>query len=1030
MYEVSYTFQVDDLDSTTDEGSEIKKKSPVASRESPSSSPNESNTSRKPTHKKDSQDKGKHVKKGKHEKKEKALDRSISEASSIADMVDAEDVDDIIDDASAVAESPVHTDSSATPSEAYTPMSSPSRSSHTPSDIQSDMGSVIHSPSPSLSPSGSEKSPKYGSDTNSVRSPTSDHPNPSSSPSPSSFYESSDAEGLHSLAAELARKKEKANKLKTQLREALEAKKRAKQQKEEQLRAEILAMDSVISKIKGKLQTVDMSEPRVHSPSTQKRAKSPTSKSPVSPVPKVADISTPKIEKDDSYVDETFEDMTDDERDTDSPQKKGAHDSYASSPANHTIQDESDLSAVTDGIDEDREIESEDTKELKSPYSDSFVSEVEDKESEAQVSQDKESDIGEEVTPPSEKDAQSVVEDNSIVEDASDSDASKPRSTVSKSESEYDSERFESEPEVEERNSQQLNSGESGKETPEIKDYDEDDLEDFEEDFEDLDDLDDLDDLKSDRSEPILVKAEVETSDQESFMSERRSEFDVEDEIDSPRSQTSKLDNSDDEPVPKAQLETGSPTTDPEELEEKIADATEESHQTQVEQEEEQTKEEPKEQKDDSIEEENQPNTHYESDYESEYEYKSEPEPETQPSTMSELEPESTIKSEPEHDHKSESESEYESEFEPEPPAPEPKLEPGLGEPEAKHEDSQDLVNSRVLPATVNSITDSLFDAIWQSAIDGTPFFKYVIVIETINSNRIYIVPQFKQTKRAEHPRLVDQAGVEALAGALFADLLDDSVNHILHIASLKAIHHSAAPQSLALAQPQLQPQPQSQTAFSRSPTPSPPLSPSPASSSPGTSPTSSPHAQHQQQPTGQLQQLLQNPSLSLSNNPNLTSLPNIFARPAPAPAVGVDKAPAKYVAEVLTFVGASNGNKSLILHPLPIDTFIQMEKTRRKTTSEEQQIYNKLLFDSVNEAITTTQNPTPAAVMQKVTKWANAAKQGDDVLGLITQEQRDPALWGNSSQEREGLLREVVASIFDDLLADTVQSFRNLDLM
>lgn len=143
-----------------------------------------------------------------------------------------------------------------------------------------------------------------------------------------------------------------------------------------------------------------------------------------------------------------------------------------------------------------------------------------------------------------------------------------------------------------------------------------------------------------------------------------------------------------------------------------------------------------------------------------------------------------------------------------------------------------------------------------------------------------------------------------------------------------------------------------------------------------------------------------------------------------------MDKTPDNYVSEVLKFVGSSSGTKAPVLHPLPIDTFIQMEKTKRKTTSEDQQIYNKLLFDSINEAIATSQNPTPSVVMQKVSKWTNAAKQGDDVIGLITQEQRDPNLWSNCNKERDGIITEVVASLFDDLLDDTVQSLRHLDIL
>lgn len=106
------------------------------------------------------------------------------------------------------------------------------------------------------------------------------------------------------------------------------------------------------------------------------------------------------------------------------------------------------------------------------------------------------------------------------------------------------------------------------------------------------------------------------------------------------------------------------------------------------------------------------------------------------------------------------------------------------------------------------------------------------------------------------------------------------------------------------------------------------------------------------------------------------------------------------------------------------------MEKARRSSSSEDQQIYNKLLFDALNEAIFTSPTPpTPLSVTKMVSKWASVGQQGDDVVSLITQEQRDVSLWNNCDAEREEVIREVVEWLFDQLLADTVDSFLTKDL-
>lgn len=269
---------------------------------------------------------------------------------------------------------------------------------------------------------------------------------------------------------------------------------------------------------------------------------------------------------------------------------------------------------------------------------------------------------------------------------------------------------------------------------------------------------------------------------------------------------------------------------------------------------------------------------------------------------------------------------------------------------------------------------------------------------------------------KLQPPRENEIISPDEIAEYLFQTLVDQSIGHVLHISAVKASQpfvHNIPPHSLVPPSPP-------PTYASPPPTPpSPTLSPRMPSS-----PTSSPRLTPKQSPPP-------SPQLSASSH---SPLPNIFARPNLANNIAViDRNTDQYVDELFQFIELPRPTPTstgTLATPFPVDVFIQLEKSRPKPVSEDQQIYNKLVFDSVNEAVVSSRVPSsPASAMQKVAKWARVGQKGDDVVALIMQEQHDRSLWMNWEEERLAVISEVVSSLFNDLLEDTVQALHMLEM-
>ncbi len=270
------------------------------------------------------------------------------------------------------------------------------------------------------------------------------------------------------------------------------------------------------------------------------------------------------------------------------------------------------------------------------------------------------------------------------------------------------------------------------------------------------------------------------------------------------------------------------------------------------------------------------------------------------------------------------------------------------------------------------------------------------------------------------------QMASERVADSLLQQLLVDSFDTILSVKN----HHPYA---------HVSPPPLSPTShIIPSPLATPPTSPSPTSSPRLTLSVASPSS------SGPISPRLHTPK-SPTNSPTPSphssiALPDIFAqRPSVSIPSGIEKNVEKYFEELMRFVGEKQHtmtNKQqraqVPTTPFPIDIFIRMEQSRKKKLSEEQQIYNKLLFDAINETIALAAenriSPSFTYVAHQVEKWTKGKeKVGDDVIGLIMQEQHDTTQWMDTKEEKDELVKEIVSSLFTELLDDTIRTFNKL---
>jgi len=162
-----------------------------------------------------------------------------------------------------------------------------------------------------------------------------------------------------------------------------------------------------------------------------------------------------------------------------------------------------------------------------------------------------------------------------------------------------------------------------------------------------------------------------------------------------------------------------------------------------------------------------------------------------------------------------------------------------------------------------------------------------------------------------------------------------------------------------------------------------------------------------------------------------------------------------EYIEEVLKESGYLDGERwdPAQGEPLPVEMFLKVERTRPRV-SDEQHIYNKLLFDAIGEALMKLLvpvedsspawlikrsrleqlrgNPSAAKIKQtvkeKMLAW-NDQKCGDD-LGeidamLAAEMKEETANWMTCEEEESFLKFEISDNIFNDMIEDTINALQ-----